>query len=107
MERGVGGRISLSVFRFLSLKFTFVEKKYFNRRCRGSGDGSLTHFFVNPLDNSVTYSRESGQLANPNPIYKGCLKNLIAVFARKSLNLKDIRMTTRLCHMRVRILRVT
>jgi len=33
----------------------------------GSGDGSLTHFFVNPLDDSVAYSRESGQLANPNP----------------------------------------
>ena len=57
----------------------------------GSGDGSLTHFFVNPLDDSVAYSRESGQLANPNPIYKGSIKNLIAVFARKSLNLKDIR----------------
>ena len=57
----------------------------------GSGDGSLTHFFVNPLDDSVAYSRESGQLANPNPIYKSSIKNLIAVFARKSLNLRDIR----------------
>jgi len=32
----------------------------------GSGDGSLTHFFVNPLDDSVAYSRESGQLVKYN-----------------------------------------
>ena len=57
----------------------------------GSKDGSLTHFFVDPLDDSIAYPRESGQLANPNPIYKGYLKNLIALLTLGCLNLTDIR----------------
>ena len=36
----------------------------------GSGDGSLTHFFVEPLNDSIAYTSESSQLTNPNPIYK-------------------------------------
>ncbi len=40
----------------------------------GSGDGSLTHFFVEPLNDSIAYTSESSQLTNPNPIYKCHLK---------------------------------
>ena len=33
MDRGLGGRISFSVFLFLSFSEKFEEKKYFIRRC--------------------------------------------------------------------------
>lgn len=62
----------------------------------GSGDGSLTHFFVEPLNDSIAYTSESSQLTNPNPIYKCHLKNLITILTLKCLNLTDIRKTTKL-----------
>ena len=61
-----------------------------------SGDGSLTHFFVEPLNDSIAYTCESSQLTNPNPIYKGRLKNHITILTLECLNLTDIRKTTKL-----------
>ncbi len=61
----------------------------------GSGDGSLTHFFVDSLDDSIAYACESGQLTNPNPIYKGRLKNLITLLTFDCLYLTDIRVISK------------
>ena len=33
----------------------------------GSGDGSLTHFFIDALDDPIAYPSESGELANAKP----------------------------------------
>lgn len=77
--------------------YDLLEKK--GGRCvrkAGSGDGSLTHFFVEPLNDSIAYTSESSQLTNPNPIYKCHLKNLITILTLKCLNLTDIRKTTKL-----------
>ena len=73
----------------------YVESKQ-NRELAGSRDGSLTHFFVEPLNDSIAYTRESSQLTNPNPIYKSSLKNHITILTLECLNLMDIRKTTKL-----------
>jgi len=46
--------------------YVFATFRAYMTVANGSGDGSLTHFFVNPLDDSVAYSRESGQLVKYN-----------------------------------------
>lgn len=57
----------------------------------GSGDGSLTHFFIDALDDSITYSCESGELANAKTTPERRLKDRIALFPLECLNGTDIR----------------
>jgi len=56
------------------------------------GQGTvLTHFFIDALDDSITYSSESGELANAKTTPERRLKDRIALFPLECLNSTDIR----------------
>ena len=54
-------------------------------------DDSLTHFFIDALDDSITYPSESGELTNARPTPECRLKDRIALFPLECLNGTDIR----------------
>ncbi len=59
--------------------------------CFQMGQGTLTHFFIDALDDSITYPSESGELTNAKPTPECRLKDRIALFPLECLNGTDIR----------------